>query len=255
MRHFLLTTGILGAVLFSIAFVASLLNPLLIERTARGLIRLEVERRVSVKFAELSNSTLASMAGKALGKSESELETAKQALAEEIPQRVASVVADMLNADCPCRKRLMAISIDAQNNRIASLTNARERLASLIETAYSTVAANLLKEFRVFTASNALAFAALALVTQLRRRASLQLALPGVVLIGAVGITGGLYLFNQDWLHTILYGQYVGLAYVAYLGGAVVLLADVVFNRARVTTRIINIGLQVVGSALKAVPC
>ena len=88
-----------------------------------------------------------------------------------------------------------------------------------------------------------------------RQRAALQLALPAVVLAGAVVITTTLYLFNQNWLHTVLFSQYVGLGYVAYLGLAVAFLADIVFNRARVTTELVNIVLQALGSAIKAVPC
>ncbi len=112
-----------------------------------------------------------------------------------------------------------------------------------------------MREFRVFTGSNAIAFALLGVVTLLRRNATLQLALPAVVLAGAVVVTGSLYLFNQNWLHTIVFGEYVGLAYAAYLAGVALLLADVVFNRARITTRMVNVVLQSVGSAVHALPC
>jgi hypothetical protein len=82
-----------------------------------------------------------------------------------------------------------------------------------------------------------------------------QLILPAIVLVGAVIVTGGLYLFNQNWLHTVVFGQYVGLAYIVYLASAALLLADIVFNRARVTTRLVNLTLQSVGSVATAVPC
>jgi hypothetical protein len=88
-----------------------------------------------------------------------------------------------------------------------------------------------------------------------RKKATLQLALPAAVLVVAATVVAALYLFNQNWLHTVLYGDYVGLWYVAYLGLAIAGLADVVFNRARVTTRVVNRLLDFVGSALQAVPC
>jgi hypothetical protein len=67
---------------------------------------------------------------------------------------------------------------------------------------------------------------------RLRKRAGLQLVLPTVVLLGAAGLAGYLYLFNQDWLHTIIFSEYVGLGYFVYLALAVALLTDVLFNRA-----------------------
>ena len=68
-------------------------------------------------------------------------------------------------------------------------------------------------------------------------------------------MTGGLYLFNQDWLHTILYNDYVGLSYVGYLALVTAFFGDVVFNRARITTEIFNGLSQVVGSTVQAVSC
>jgi hypothetical protein len=63
------------------------------------------------------------------------------------------------------------------------------------------------------------------------------------------------YLFEQNWFHTILFNDYVGFGYFAYLGVAVAFLADIAFNRARVTTDLINAVLNAVGSAVQALPC
>jgi hypothetical protein len=79
--------------------------------------------------------------------------------------------------------------------------------------------------------------------------------LPAVVLLGAVTATSRIYLFNQDWLHSVVYSDYVGFAYLGYLALASALLADVVFNRARATTKFVNAILDAVGSTLQALPC
>src|SRR5690606_25339731 len=71
----------------------------------------------------------------------------------------------------------------------------------------------------------------------------------------AAGVTGALYLFQQNWLHTIVFGQYWGMTYVVYLVTVAAFLSDVVFNRARFTTRILNALLKSAGSSLQAVPC
>ncbi|HSV48004.1 MAG TPA: hypothetical protein VLJ58_19590 [Ramlibacter sp.] len=255
MRRALVVFSSLGFGIFAAVFVVSFANPLLIEQAAREIVRMEVERRVGARIDALSNSSAVGLAQKALGKTDAELEAARRSLADEVPRKVANVVADMLNADCTCRKRLVDRSVKDHEERIATLGQARERLVGLIESAYTSVTANLLREMRISTASNAVAFAALGLVTFFRRRAALQLVLPAIVLVGATGISGALYLFNQNWVHTVIYGQYVGFAYAAYLVLAAVFLADVVFNRARVTTRLLNHALSAAGSALYAIPC
>lgn len=255
MRRTILLVACLGAVLFGSAFAISFLNPLLIERAAREVVRLEVERRVGERVDALSNTKIVVLAQKALGRTDAEIEAARREIAEDIPRKVADAVARMLDADCECRKRLAERMAQASEAKVSSLGQVRQQLAALIESSYASVTQNLLREFRIFTASNAAAFALLAVVTLVRRKAALQLALPALVLIGATCLTGGLYLFAQNWLHTILYGNYVGLAYVGYLGVVALALADAVFNRARILTAIVNFVFNMVGATASAAPC
>jgi len=241
--------------IFGAGFVLSFLDPLLIERAAREIVRIEVERKIGEKIDTLSNTRIAALAQKALLKTDVDIQRAQAALREEVPRRVANVIADMLNADCECRKRLIEHMKRSEVERLSSLTQVRQRLQVLVESAYASVTWNLMRELRIFSASNAVAFAVLGVVTLARKMATLQLILPAVALLGAVAVTGGIYLFSQDWLHTIIFGQYVGLAYSLYLVGVARLLGDVAFNRARVTTQLVNTALSAVGAASSAVPC
>jgi len=255
MRYSLLILSVLGSLLFGGAFALSFLEPLLIERAAREVVRIEVERRVGEKIDSLSSVRITGFAQRALGRTDDEIVRTREAIRRDVPSKVAEIVAGMLNADCECRKRLVEYARKSYVERLSSLHQAREALSGLIESAYASVTRNLMRELRIFAASNAVAFALLGLITLIRRRATLQLLLPALVLVGAVMVTGGLYLFKQDWLHTILFGDYVGFAYPVYLAGVALLFTDVVFNRARVTTEIVNMFLEAVGAAARAVPC
>lgn len=66
-----------------------------------------------------------------------------------------------------------------------------------------------------------------------------------------------LYAKNEEknWLLTILFNDYLGFGYLAYLAVVFALLCDIILNRARVTTTIVNAVLQAVGSVASAVPC
>ena len=255
MRLFILCTAILGTVLFGAAFALSFANPLLIERMAREVLRLEVERRVGTKIDSLSNSRIVDLAQKALNRTDEDIAASTRQLKAGVPQKVAAIVADMLNVDCECRKRLVAQAEKSATEQLSSLSQVRARLVELIEASYAQVRASLLREFRIFTGANALVFLVLAVVAWHRRQASAQLFLPAVVLVGAALLTAGLYLFGQNWLHAIVFNEYVGLAYFAYLAVATALLWDVAFNRARMSTQIINHAASAVGSAFHVVPC
>ena len=255
MRTPLLILSLLGVLLFGGAFALSFLDPLLIERAAREVVRIEVERQVGEKIDTLSNSRIAGFGKRALQNTEIDIARTQRAIRDEVPRKVAEVIANMLNADCECRKRLVKYAERAESEQLSSLMQVRERLVGLAESAYASVTRNLMREFRIFAGSNALAFALLGVIALVRRTATVQLVLPAVVLIGAVLITGGLYLFNQNWLHTIVFAQYVGLGYMVYLAIVALLLADVLLNRARVTTQIANLALHSVGSAVTLVPC
>lgn len=254
-QRLLLALSLLGVLVFGGAYLLSFLSPPLIERAAREIVRIEIERRVGEKIDSISNSRLTTLAQRVLEKTDADIALARAAIRAEVPQKVASAVAAMLNADCECRKRLIGYAKNAEDERLASLSQVKQRLEILIESTYASVTNDLVREFRIFTASNGMAFALLALLTVVRRRATLQLCLIAAVLVGAVGVTGGLYLFNQDWLHTIVFGEYIGMAYIGYLAGVAFLLADVVFNRARVTTMIVDLAFQAIGKVGVVTPC
>ena len=66
MRRAILVFSLLGAVLFGGALVVSYTQPLLVERAARELLRIEVQSQVDESVVALSNSRIASFAARAL---------------------------------------------------------------------------------------------------------------------------------------------------------------------------------------------
>lgn len=255
MRTFILVISLMGVTLFGSAFTLSYTNPLFVESTARQVVRIEVERQVGEKLTSLEDSKIVHFSEKLARRNATEMADLKHKLADGLTQKVAAVTTEMLNADCECRKAIASSLAAGLGARLSTLTQLNERLTLLIQTKYREVAESLIREFRIFTGANAIMCAFLGVTAAIRRGAGLQLILPTFVLLGAVGIVGFLYLFNQDWLHAILFGEYVGLGYFAYLGVAVAFLADIVFNRARITTRIVNTILDIAGSAISAAPC
>ncbi|MBO9661777.1 hypothetical protein [Dokdonella sp.] len=255
MRGFLMTVGLAGALLSGLAFALTLLEPILVERSARTLLQREIERRVGHRIGELSDSRIGALARRTLDRVGKDAEAVEQAIRKDLPQRIADVVGNMLDAGCECRRRIAQLLTRNFEERAVSLEQMRQRLTTWIEAAYASVAGNLLREVRIFTGTNAFAFASIGLLAWRRRVATLQLLLPAAIVLCAVAITGGFYLFGQDWLHAIVFNDYVGFAYTAWMLVVASLLGDIVFNRAQVTTALVNACLEAAGSALRAVPC
>lgn len=245
LRGVVFWTGVVGATLFGAALVASFVNPLFVEALARNVVRMEVEKRVG---ESLDESRLVALAERTLRRHSEEIAEARQALREGVPRKVAEVAGEMLKADCACRQKIETSVSESLLGRIAEKTRLDDRLSALVRTKYREVAASLTREFRIFTGANAFVFSLLVVTARLRKEAGLQLVLPTFVLVGAAAIVGSLYLFGQDWLHTILFGDYVGFAYFAYLGAAAALLADVLFNKALVSRTIVEGALHAVGA-------
>jgi hypothetical protein len=247
--------GFAGGALFCLAFLASFVSPGFVERTAKALIRAEVERRVEVSVASLDGTRIAGIARRISSRNAVAAGQLRHQVSEGLPGKIAEVIGEMSRLDCDCRKQVERTIAGGWEWRITALSKVNERLTALIRTQYMEVTEKLTREFRVFTGANALVLLVLGVAAIVRKRAGLHLVPAASVLLCASLFVAYFYLFRQNWLHTIVFSEYVGLGYFAYLGLAFAFLSDLVFNRARVTTWMLNMVLQVVGSAIRVAPC
>lgn len=171
MRTIISIIALVGLAVFGSAFIASYANPSLVETLARDAIRLEVERRVGERIDALEGGKLAEIAKRLSGQNASEIADLKRKLAKGLPQKVATVAAQMRNLNCECRKAIEKSVTGILEGRAADLSRINERLELLIRTKYMAVAESLTREFRIFTGANAFVFMLLVLASALRKRA------------------------------------------------------------------------------------
>jgi len=248
MRTLILAISLVGLVLCSGLLALSFAAPLQVERWARQAIEHDVQRRVEARWSSLEKPALVRAAEQQVRQQSEEITRARRAL-------VALAVRQMQDPACPCRRKLRELERSGWEGRIEQLAALNDRLREFAQDKYAEVSTALLRELRIFAGSNALVFALLGIVALVRRRAALQLLAPAVVLLGAAAMVACAYLFSQNWLQTILLSDYVGWAYLPWLGAAVMALADLVWNRARVSTWVVNGVAALLGAALTAVPC
>ncbi|MCD9098829.1 hypothetical protein LU699_12505 [Luteimonas fraxinea] len=238
MRRMLLIVSAVGVLLFGSLLVVSLAKPEWIEASARTLLRAEIERRVGAEIAFAQDGRIAGAAHRALAQWPSERTSAV------LPTLVATALAEMRDGDCACRAGIGRRVQDVAGERLGKLSTGSGHLKQSVRAAYVDTAGKLHRELRIFAGSNTGVFLLLGVVVWWRDARSVLL--PALVLIGGAALTGGLYLFGQNWLHTIVFDSYVGYGYIVWLGLAVGFLADIAFNRGRVTQCITN----GIGSAL-----
>jgi hypothetical protein len=123
---------------------------------------------------------------------------------------------------------------------IRSLTLENSKLAVLIQSGYLAAAEDLKRDIRIFAASNAALFIVLVLVSFLKPELVRALFIPAALLTVSTLTCAYLYVFEQNWLLTIVRANYLGFAYDGYLGVAFAFLCDVWFNKGRVTLRILE---------------
>ena len=249
MRKLALVFGILGWLVFGTLFALSYAKPTFVEQTTKDAIRYRLQTLTQGKIDSLDDYVLIGHARSLLGSQAGELERLKQLLADKLPEKLSAVIAQMRNLDCECRRITEERIRDSMNWRIASLTQMQQQLTSFIQVKYMDTVAQLVREFRIFTGSNSLVFLLLVVAALVRRRAKIQLLLPVIVLTLAAGMAAYLYLFQQNWLHTILFSSYVGWFYLVYIGIIFALLCDIIFNRCRVINGILS------GIHIEVSPC
>lgn len=240
-RLLALCLGVAGSVIFAGAFAASWTSEHFIGETAREVIRYRVAQEMSEKVDALGADFLVDKAKVLFKEKAREIKLLKLALKSKLPEIVTVIAHQMADPRCPCRKWTPEPVRNVLMAMLADATQIQDRLAGLIKTKYLEVEAQLTREYRIFTGTNALAFLLLTVAVLVRRRAGLHFLPVGLVLLLSTLVTSYFYLFNQNWLQTIVFGDYVGFAYSAYLGFVFAALGDILLNRARVTTAVLDV--------------
>lgn len=245
-RRLVLLVALAGTALFGGVLAISLLQPTWVEQAAREMIRAHLEKTTGEKIAALDSRFLQGKALPALQDQARELQAARKALTDGLPARVAAIAAQMGVPDCECRARHR----ERMELRVSTAQQMQAQLDALIRSGYMDTADKLLRELRIFSGANALAFVLLGLAAWRRPRGASGAAprvagwaplLPaaGTLLLATLASSAA-YLWGQNWLHTLVFGSYVGWAQLAYIALVYAWQCDLLFNHARVSGHVIG---------------
>ncbi len=259
MKFTLRFVGIVGVVIFGMFLYFTYGIPGYVEEIGKDFIKNQIRDETNEKIENIKlegkGSKLAQLAGKLYQKHQEEIDRVKSQLHNKAHEKLADVIAEMRDLDCECRNKYAQMYKEGFEFRIASLQSANEKLQDFMKTKYMDVATELKKDVRILAGFNFLVFFILLLVSFLKPKAISHLFVPGTLLTGSTLLCSYFYVFQQNWLFTIIYNDYMGFAFLGYVFLVFLFLCDIVFNHARVTTKIINGVLNAVGSAASVLPC
>ena len=204
----------------------------------------EIIKKTEQKIKSIENiqkdSRFGSLVSKLIKNNQSKVASLKQDLNHKLNEKIADVVAKMANLDCECRKKY-AIAIEHQLKlKVDSLSHINEKLTDFMKGKYMEVSIKLKRDVRIFLISNALIFLFLLVTSFLQPKGIKQLFLPATLLMTSSVVASYFYIFKQNWFMTIMFGNYVGWLYLLYLLLIFLFLCDIVFNKARVSTFILE---------------
>jgi hypothetical protein len=259
MRITIRTIGLLGSLLFGTAFWFTFGVPGGVEEVAKDFIKERVEQKTKEKIETLSiikkDSKLSNIVKRLSKNKEKEIEALKAQLQSKSYEKAALIIAEMRDLNCECRKKYTQSMKEHLEFKLLSLQSANEKLTDFMKSKYMDVVKNLTNDLRIFTGSNLLIFIILLLVSLSKPKAIKHLFLPGILLVISTALSSYFYLFEQNWFFTIIYNDFLGFWYLAWVGLIFAVLCDIVFNKARVTSEVINGILNAAGSALSVAPC
>ncbi len=259
MNIILRTIGIIGVLIFGSSFIFTYSTPGFVEEIGKDFIKSKIEEKTNQKIESLklnnSNNALVQFATKLENRNEEKINKLKEKLKSKAHIKLATVISEMRNFDCECRKKYENHFKKNTEKQIFTLQNANSLLLDFMKTKYMEVSNKLKKDLRIFTGSNTIVFMLLVLISFFKPKAITHLFLPAVLLVISTAFCSYFYIFEQNWFFTIIYNTYLGWCYLIYLGVVFAFLCDIVFNKARVTTQLLNRVLNILGAAASVVPC
>lgn len=253
------SVGLFGLLIFGVAFALTFLSPIHYEKAARGFLETRIEAQVRERLEIVPEGVregrIARLAQALAERHEAEIAELRERLVSGLNAQVAAVVERMQDLSCECRQFMTQALDVATSLRISSLERAEPQLRRVIEGRYGEIVSELLRDLRIFTGTNLAAFALLLGLSFAKPGQVRQLFVPGVLLAVAAVVASAIYIFGQNWFFTLLYSDYVGMAYAVWLLLIYGFLADIALFQARVTTAIVDAFVYAFGSIFSAGPC
>jgi len=260
MKLTLRSIGLIGTLLFGMLFSITFKIPGFVEEMGKDFIQYQIKKKTDHKIEQVKlnnkDSKLGKIAAALYKNNQKKIDKFKEQLKNKAQEKMAEVVSEMSDLSCECRKTYSETLKKGFEFKLISLQSANEKLTDFMKSKYMEISTELKRDVRIFTGSNAIIFLLLLLVSFLKPQAIKHLFLPGILLFTATSIGTIFYIFEQNWLLTIIYNNYMGFAYLGFIGVVFAFLCDIVFNECKITSEVVNGIFEIFGhTEIALTPC
>jgi hypothetical protein len=219
-----------GALVFAAGFVVLSVAPAHVERWARPHVIELVQAEAMERYPALRSLSAFSGLAERLRVTG---RVTRGLITSEYPEAVARIFSHLCKYECGEEPAVAEVVRSGLTRALDSLGVALGRVESWARDRYGALVFDLIADLRIVSATNAVLFGLAA--AALRWGSATKLTLSLAAILFASSLLGAfLYFFQQDWLMTLLFGNYAGVAYLVWVGVIALLLADCTFNRGRV---------------------
>lgn len=254
--------GLLGMFLFIPSFLFTFAEPQTIENSARGFIEWKLKKEAIEKIDAFQlpkmdhlEALLGQRANQLKLEAEAQLASVKAQLKADTPKIIATQIAKMRNLNCECRIKWENKLTGSLKLKVLKLETTRSKLVDFTQQKYMEIVVKLTDDVRIFLGTNVFIFLFIFAVSFLKPTAVNHLIAPSALMVISTSICSYFYLFEQNWFYTIIYNDYTGFGFIAYLLFVFATLCDIAFNKGRVTTEVLNALLNAIGSSATVIPC
>lgn len=238
--------------MYGAIFVYSYTSPQSIEKHASGFIKTQIEKKTREKIdnfgSKYKDNKLINLSKQVLKKQNAKLQAYKLALQNKLHTTIATIVTSMQNADSERRERYSTLFKGIIISNITKLSLATQNLKEFMHHKYMYIVQNIISDFRIFAGSNFFILLILFILLFTKPDNINQINLLVGLMFISIFISSYLYIFEQNWFYTVIYSDFIGFLYFGYLGIVFLLLLDIIFNKAHITTTIVDFILNAIGS-------
>ena len=235
--------------IYGFIFILSFTSTDTIRVGAKEFIKYQISKEIHTKIDKLNDNKLVKYIKNKSKEKNAKLQKYKEFLKKHLSSIVDKITEKLSKEECECRKRRRNFVSSFLTTKINNTKKAISHLKEFIHYKYINITSKLIKDIQIASASSFLAMLLISSLLFFKSKLSVQINLLSLLMLLSTLAGTWLYIFKQNWFYTIIYNGYIGFWYMGYLAIVFLLIADIVFNKARVTTELLNAFFSAIGSA------
>ena len=236
-------------IVYGFIFILSLTSTDTIRVGAKEFIKYQISKEIHTKIDKLNDNKLVKYIKNKSKEKNTKLQKYKEFLKKHLSSTVNKITEKLSKEECECRKMRRNFVSSFLTTKINNTKKAISHLKEFIHYKYINITSKLIKDIQIASASSFLAMLLISSLLFFKSKLSVQINLLSLLMLLSTLAGTWLYIFKQNWFYTIIYNDYIGFWYMGYLAIVFLLIADIVFNKARVTTELLNAFFSAIGSA------